>query len=252
MSRIINAAAAETRGLKSGVYTGAPGGTPSSGNVTASFPRGDLGAEDPRDELVRMKQEFLKGNNEARTPFGVVQADEKDFQWLQRKRETEVQANFYQWVTQNFHTHDVTRRKWLQEVMPDFYDTLEKELVDRVKLATRIKLILMRGPKNEKDLVLIFALENGLVKLDRDWDRVGPSMDKPDQGEEQKRFKANLLNPPRYQSDARRGKQQFENNPFKPKGATGGSAQEFAFAGGGVAADSAYPDFLKNVLQKYL
>lgn len=250
MSRIINAAAKETRGFNSGVYTGAPGGTPSSGNVTASFPRGDLGAEDPHDELVRMKQEFLQGNNEARTQFGVVHATDKDFEWLRKKRETEVQANFYKWVTENFHTHDVTRRKWLQEVMPEFYDSLEKQLVNKVKLATRIKLILMRGPKNEKDLVLIFALENGLVKLDRDWDRVGPSMDKPDEAQEQQRFRANLLNPPRYQSDARRKKQQQEGpNPFKPADSKLG--QEFAFSGGAVG-EKPYPAFLTNVLQKYL
>lgn len=250
--RILDVAEQQTKGFRSGIYTGAVSDKPREGNVTAEFPI-KLDASDPRDELMRMKQQFLEqAGPGASTKFGVLHAEDADFEWLKKKKATEIVANFQHWVTQNFHTNDVVKRKWLQEIFPEYYDEREKEMLQKTKLAMRIKLILMRGPKNEKDLVLMFAIAKGLVKLDRDWDRVGPSMNTVDPGEEQKRFRANLLNPARYLTDPqRRVNQELNNNPFKPQDASE-LGKKFAFSQAAADGSKVYPDFLKDVLSPYL
>lgn len=249
---ILDVAQEQTMGFRSGVYTGAPQDKAREGNVTAQFPL-KLDASDPRDELMRMKQQFLeKAGVGATTKFGVLHAEDADFEWLKRKKATEITANFQHWVTENFHTNDVVKRKWLQEIFPEYYDEREKEMLQKTKLAMRVKLILLRGPKNEKDLVLMFAIAKGLVTLDRDWDRVGPSMDTVDAAEEQKRFRANLLNPARYQTNAQRGvNQKLNNNPFRPQNASE-IGKPFAFAAAEETNPKVYPDFLKNVLSPFL
>jgi hypothetical protein len=249
---ILDVAQEQTMGFRSGIYTGAPKDPAREGNVTAQFPL-KLDASDPRDELMRMKQQFLeKAGAGATTKFGVLHAEDADFEWLKRKKATEITANFQHWVTENFHTNDVVKRKWLQEIFPEYYDEREKEMLQKTKLAMRVKLILFRGPKNEKDLVLMFAIAKGLVKLDRDWDRVGPSLNAVDDKEEQKRFRANLLNPARFLTDPeRKVNQELGNNPFKPQNASD-LGKKFKFSEAAEAGSKVYPDFLQNVLSPYL
>jgi hypothetical protein len=120
-TRLLNKTRAYTKEAQDGVYTsGQAAAGPSPAQTTRQFPRGGLNADDPRDELMKEKMEFIAGGQgqPGMTPFGEVIATDADFQWLQRKRDTEALANLDSWVGSNFHTGDVTTRKWLQEVYP--------------------------------------------------------------------------------------------------------------------------------------
>lgn len=247
-----------TKQAEDGVFTSAtPPGTRSGGNITQAFPRGGLGTASPsKDELMRMKQQMMDPNT-GMSAFGEVSATDEDFKWLQSKRRTEEAANFDSWVGNNFHSNDAVTRAWLQEVYPEYYEEREQLMLERAKLALRIKLLLLRGPKNEKDLILMWGLETGNIELDRDWDVIGPSTTTVSgitNAAEQRRFAQGLLGHKQYKSDSER--KAFANsysNPFAPGSwnAAGGQAPA-PFYGGAVPDNKRYPDFLTNAIQKYM
>lgn len=263
---ILNETAGITNQLKAGVYTqDEMADQPSGGRVTAVFPRSGLGTESKRDELMRAKAELVAQAppGTTRTPFGTVQLSDQDIQWILQKRKTEAEANFDSWVGTNFHTHDVTGRKWLQEVMPEFYEKREKEMIDKAKIALRINRILLRGPKSEKDLLLIWGLQTGQIQLDRNWNVIGPNKtpDDVDMEEERERFVNGLLTPKRYWSDSERllnsdgfvpgGKQTW--NPFQPQNNDNRNGQvPYPFYGGVVPDQARYPTFLRDAIEASL
>jgi hypothetical protein len=139
-------------------------------------------------------------------------------------------------------------------------------MIERAKLALRIKLLQLRGPKNEKDLILEWGLQTGRIKLDNGWDRVGmESTDtKLPMGPQQKRFQNGLFSIRRYLSDDdRRLNVMFPSlqtgtgpNPFEASGpdasGPGGAQRTAPFAGNTVPDTRRYPNFLTAVLKDYL
>jgi hypothetical protein len=140
-------------------------------------------------------------------------------------------------------------------------------MIERAKLALRIKLLQLRGAKNEKDLILMWGLQTGRIKLDEGWDRVGmehTTANQPTPADQQKRFADGLFSIKRYWSDNERktnifypgSRPQTGPNPFLPSGPTPmgpGSAQISApFAGPAVPDTGRYPSFLASVIRPYL
>ena len=240
---------------RSGIYTGqGPLDPRKGGNMTMQYPRRGFEAFDPRDEMMRVKMDLIeKGQKTGMTKYGLVTVTEEDLNWLAKKRETEAKFNFDRWVGDNFNTNDVVTRQWLQETYPEYHDVREQTLVDRAKFALRVHLLMMRGPKNHKDLVLYWGLQQGLIKLDRDWDKIGAgvkggnvNMDK-----EQKRFANGLMNPWRYKDDTeRRSNMKGPNNPFSPgadeSGGGGGIPGGFGI---NVGTKNRYSNFYDTVLR---
>ena len=62
MSGILDQTHAATLAAQDGVYTHNSMGGPSQAQMTQSFPRGGLGAESSRDELMKQKMEFMQQN----------------------------------------------------------------------------------------------------------------------------------------------------------------------------------------------
>jgi len=259
MSALVSETKKISEDLEQGVITHDVDPPASGAQTTGAYPRGGLQARDPRDELYAEKMQFIKDNNikNGMTPFGLVQASDKDFEWLRKKRETEAFANLDAWIGKNFHTPSVAQRKWLQETYPEYYEARERLMVDRAKLALRIKLLKLRGPKSQKDLILQWGLQTGRVKLDENWDRVGfyEESGKVDLAAQRTRFKNGLFSFRRYLSEEERaGNALRSDNPFKPQG-TGQS--EFqngngAFPGSAVPTTNRFPAFLQNVVSPYV
>lgn len=247
---------------ESGIYTHAVADPGQGGAMTSSFPRGGLQARDKRDEIISEKAQYMDAGG--MTKFGQVVATDADFEWLRKKRETEAFANLDAWIGKNFHKADPATRRWLQETYPEYYESRERIMTDRAKLALRIQLLKLRGPKNEKDLMLQWALQTGRIKLDRDWDRIGPSSnDQNLPGDaEQKRYKDGLFSFRRFLADSERRANQDRSfdpngtpNPFKPNDATAYDQGQVSSPFPGYAVPDTrdrYPSFLTNVLQPYL
>ena len=229
------------KAARSGIYTsGTAGDATSPGNMTKSYPRHGFETFDPMDEMMRVKMDLIeKGQNTGMTKYGMVTVTPEDLAWLGRKRDTEAKFRFDKWLGSNFNTNDVVTRQWLQKTYPEYHDSREQTLVDRAKFALRVHLLMMRGPKNQKDLVLYWGLQQGLIKLDRDWDKIGAGISDTTyntgdfEKHEQKRFAGGLLNPWVYKSDdERKANMTGGNNPFAPKKADG--SLNLSGAGGGM------------------
>ncbi len=267
MRNLAATAAKYDKEARSGVYTHALRSDSQDprvgGNMTKSYPRRGLEGADPRDEMMRVKMELIKeGKVTGMTKFGQVTVTEADLQWLQKKRDQEAKFNFDRWVGENFHTNDVVGRAWLQKTYPEYYDEREQVMIDRAKFALRVNLLQLRGPKNQKDLVLYWGLQQGLVKLDRDWDRIGAGIGSNVSPQaiaaEQTRFRNGLMNPWKYKSDSERiSNQSAGDNPFQP---TGSFIRQMAPDQGGVPGGfginvpdtKRYPNFLDSVLSPSL
>lgn len=228
------------------------------GPVTAgSFPRKGLEARDPRDELMQEKMQFIAGKN-GMSPFGQVVASDADFRWAQKKRETEALANFDAWAGLNFHSNDPALRKWHQEINPSYYEERERVMVERAKMALRIKLLKLRGPKTEEDLITIWGLQTGRIKLDKDWDRVGAyemtpaEHNKAGQLSSQQRFANGLFNFRRYlTSTERRVGGDDPSNPFKTENGEmdGYQNDDLSFRGGKVPDTGRYTNFFDTFIK---
>lgn len=253
-SNIINQTTKATYDAEGGVVTHALSDTPSGANITGMYPRGGLSARDPRDERVAEKMQFVKAGKDAgssggQTAFGQVVATDSDFDWLAKKREAEAAANFDAWVGSNFHTNDVVKRKWLQEVHPEYYDAREQLLIDRAKFALRVHLLKLRGAANEKDLVLAWGLQTGRVKLDDGWDKIGYQPNEFSAAEQQTRFKNGLFSVKRFLSDSERTQYATAaDNPFGGANAKPGTT----FFGKAVDDNGRYPQFLNDVVKNYV
>ena len=126
-------------------------------------------------------------------------------------------------------------------------------MIDRAKFALRVKLLLLRGPKNHKDLILQWGLETGMIQLDEGWDVVGfyKEPGKEDMDKQRSRFKNGLMNFRRYLSDQeRKDNSTAFNNPFQPKGNYGAAGGQIPkpFPGQAVTAPNRYPSFLADVI----
>ncbi len=225
---------AATERLESGYYPiAAPEDKPRSGHTTTVFPVKTPNARSPHDEITRAKMQILQAGPQfgaqGVSQFGTVQASDADFETFRRAAQAEETANYTQWKLKNFYKNDVVSRAWFQEADPGIFESMEKEMVERAKMALRINLLLLRGPRNEQDLILQYGLESGQVQLDRDWNVIGPSGAMKANGgvdiaTEQKRFAEGLFKMSAFRSYdqernnakgiARDGSQTY--NPFAP------------------------------------
>lgn len=223
-TRITEDAVRTQRALETGIITSAvdPNTNAVQGGAVADvFPR-HIGAQDPMDELQRIKHDLLvkggaggPGGITGDTQFGKVMFTDRDAQWLARKQKAAELANFDSWFGTNFHKNNVAARKFAQEINPEYYASREQAMVDKAKMALRLKLIGLRGPKSEEDLFTLYALQRGLIKLDPSWDQIGYYNNNGVSSTDRTRFKERLMSIPRLKSlGQRKINAAVKQNPF--------------------------------------
>lgn len=191
---------------------------------TASYPRAGLTSRTPEaDQRLKTKMQFVDDDGDS--PFGQVMATDADFALVEQKRNLAEEARFDSWVGTNFHQGDVAKRKWLQETMPEFYESREAVIMQRAKFAARVALLKLRGPQNEKDLILLWGLQTGRIKLQPGWNVIGYT-DGGDTDALNTRFMEGVFGPMRYRNAGQR-QEDSENptNPFRETDGGGGRGQ---------------------------
>ncbi len=227
-ARIQNQHAKMTENARLGVVTHDQDreGNVQGGAAAFSFPN-SFSAASPRDEIVDLKRQLM--DDGGMSPFGQVQFTERDARWLLEKQQASEQANFDSWFGKQFHKNDVASRQFAQQIYPGYYEDRERKMTERAKLALRINLIKLRGPQNEEDLITLYGLQSGKIRLEEGWDRIGVSYDKvSDQTgpTAEERFSRGLLSVRKFLSQAERtgnlgtGENPFgsasTSDPFKP------------------------------------
>lgn len=207
---------AATRRAAGGVTThGAPVNA-SVAQSTSSFPRAGLASKTPEgDQRLATKMQFTK---DGMSPFGQVMATDADFRLIEQKRKLEEEAQYDKWLGENFHKGDVAARKWLQDTVPEYYEVREREIDERADFAATVAKLKLRGPRNTKEMILLYGLMEGKIKLDPGWNVIGyvdqEAVD--DAGVRKNRFTEKLAGPFRWTTPAEREtRAKNPTNPFR-------------------------------------
>lgn len=171
--------------------------------VDEQFPTDALGQETEEDvlmtEKLQLQKEFQEAGKPGVTPFGVLQAKDSDFQWLQKKREQEIEANFQAWFAQGYDRATPEQKKIARELYPEFYAQRMRYLDKQIELQRDIARIKLEGPKTKEDMILLFSIEAGFIDGEPLKHILDPeAAEKAKAKEEQQlRFRRGLLNPRR-------------------------------------------------------
>lgn len=125
------------------------------------------------------------------TPFGQIYFQKEDADALLRYEQAAREAAFDSYFGKNFHVNDLATRRLAQELYPEWYEQRERAMIDRAKAAIIIKNIMLRGPKDEKELQILYGLQSGDIQLGADWDRIGDP-DPPLLGSQSRPFTSEL------------------------------------------------------------
>ena len=134
------------------------------GVMDVQFPTDELTDHDPRDRI--MAEKLALADKSGVTPFGRLVASDSDFDWLDRKRQKEDEANFQTWFAQNYDYMAPEQKAVARRLWPNFYEQRQKMLERNVKLQQKIAELKLHGPQSKEDLMLQYAIESGYIPAD--------------------------------------------------------------------------------------
>lgn len=173
------------------------------GAVDEQFPTDALTRSSKKDvemtEKLQLQKESEDAGRAGMTPFGKLIADREDFAWLRGLREKEAEADFQQWFATNFDHMSPEEKQFAREILPEFYAQRVTQLRKDLSLASKVAELKLLGIQDKKDLMLQYALESGLVDVDRIKHILNPeAADRAREVAHRNRvFRRGLLNPKR-------------------------------------------------------
>lgn len=132
-------------------------------STAEQFPA-DYSDHDPNDRL--MMEKLALANAKGETPFGQLIATDREFDWLDRKREAEAYANFSLWFAESFDKMSPEQKAATKKLFPTFYAERLKQLKKNVKLTEKLAELKLFGPETAEDLKLLYAAEAGYIDTD--------------------------------------------------------------------------------------
>jgi hypothetical protein len=204
--------------------TGAPTDDGQGGATTRSFPRHFDSGTDAWDKVSKLKRGMVVDPATAMTPFGPLEFSDRDAHALLAKENAAKEMAFDGWFGQNFHKNDLPTRRLAQELNPDYYAQREALLVAKAKMALRIKLMQLRGPRSEEDLQILYGLQSGDIRLETGWDTIGWTTNPNNASDaayarKELSTSSRLFVPLGARADAGPGLVGFANQPFVPANA---------------------------------
>lgn len=100
-----------------------------------------------------------------RGPGFQVSLTDKDIDYLEKRRQENLQAEFDDWVTHAINLEDPGEARWLQQMYPEFWARREKYLDDKINVEARAAKLKLRGIKDQSDLKFLFAIQRGYIQL---------------------------------------------------------------------------------------
>lgn len=158
---------------------------------------GDYNEYDDRDQRMQMKLQLQEGLPVGRTPLGDLKATESDFAWLEKKRARAEQANLHAWFARNYDRASPEQKAVARQLFPEFYAMRATVLKKNIKLLKRIAEVKLHGPRNRKDVLLLYAIASGYIPADPCEDVLHPERQIKFHTEalRQASFRRGLLNP---------------------------------------------------------
>ncbi len=217
--KIVNEAQALTEKMQKGVITAPPVSPqdpqdPAQGGAQAVQFQRKFIARDAKDDEMNMRQQLMDENG--MTPFGQAYYDDSIGRWVQRKEATAEAANFNGWFNRNFNKNNLADRAFAQQINPEFFNQVDREMMEKAQVITKIKGIQNRGPQNEEDTYMLYLLDTGKVVLPDDWDRLGPSVYNAEgyqkaQREQEQIFAQGLIRLPKFLTSSQQTDRAIQN-----------------------------------------
>jgi len=119
------------------------------------------------DQRVQLKRDLVEGHGIAggapaaargMGPFGVIMQEKEDVEYLQRKRRETEGYLFDNWYGQFFDLKDISELRLAEQINPDWFRKREQVLDEMSDIQKRYAKIKLRGPKDLKDMHLIYAI----------------------------------------------------------------------------------------------
>lgn len=130
-------------------------------------PRDPKWADEMVTKLMLQAEELGGGGlGTGQTAFGQLTASERDIRNYQQYQEQQESAAFDKWFGEHFNRADLPTRRLGEELNPEYFEEREKALVEKYDVQLRLDLIKLYGPRDEKDLMILFGLQNGLLRED--------------------------------------------------------------------------------------
>lgn len=122
-------------------------------------------AVDPQDALEQVRYRIIKAANEGDTTLGLPVVSDAQLQWLQRKQEFTQYDDFLAWCSRNLPRGTPEERQLFDKLVPELAEVSGKYSGDARNLAAQIVKIRRDGPENRQDLVIIYMLAMGLLRV---------------------------------------------------------------------------------------
>ena len=204
MAHIQNVMKKATLAARPGITTHAQEVSSDPANSTVSLPRRGLtGTSSDADQRMKDKMQMMDPKT-GQSPFGLVTASDADFRLIEQKRRVAEEANFDRWIGEKYHKGDVVKRKWLQDVVPEYYDAREQDIDERAEFAKTVAKLKLRGPRTTDEMILLYGLMEGKIPLEDGWNVIGYAEEGKSDTDRFNRFKGNLFGPYRYRTEAER------------------------------------------------
>lgn len=128
-----------------------------------TFPAAYTPDDTEKDTRMKLKTGLI-GDGGA-SPFGLVTATDKDFDYILEKKKLQEKLYFDVWYSRLFDTTDINKLRLAQQIYPDFYKDREAYIDKVADLQKRIALIKLRGPADLDDLKLIYLIRTQNIEL---------------------------------------------------------------------------------------
>lgn len=133
--------------------------------IAGQFPI-QLGTADPMDQQMAIRQQAIgSGTGGVVDGMGMAIADQPVFDYLERKKENLLYSQFIAWINSQANLSDPAQQEWWFTKFP-FLKEKRLEEIHRVgELQMRLAEINVTGAQNEDDMLLLYMIQNGLLKV---------------------------------------------------------------------------------------
>lgn len=166
---------------------------------------------------IRMKQEYVYRLNSSGVPTKYLVTD-KDLDVIKQKSAETDLLQLDSFIQQIYNLNDPTHVKHIKELWPGYFERREQEIDRQLELQKQIAKIRMFGIQNQDDLLLLYGVSTGEIKLEPMAPWTGFRTTESDK----KRFERGFFNLHRLfvgaseiKEDSRYGGQ-FRSKPFAP------------------------------------
>lgn len=122
-----------------------------------------LGTADPDDVRMSMRRDVVDDQGKV-AGYGVATADERVFDYLERKKEAQIEADYRSWVVAQADFTTPAQAAYWNQVAPWITDLKLQEIDRSAEIQKRMAQLQVRGPQSDDDFRFMFMIQKGIIR----------------------------------------------------------------------------------------